>query len=134
MTDGNPKRKAARRTQSRASASIALGRIGEAARRRGTGRFTALLHHVTATLLRESYYALKKDAGSGVDEVTWKEYAVGLEERVQQLHESIQAGRYRAKPSKRIYIQKEDGRQRPIGIAALEDKIVQRAVVRILNC
>jgi group II intron reverse transcriptase/maturase len=91
------------------------------------------MHHITIDLLRDAYYALKRNAASGVDEVTWHEYGERLEERLPGLHERVQSGRYRAKPSKRIWIPKTDGRQRPIGIAALEDKIVQQAVVWILN-
>ena len=96
-------------------------------------RFTALLHHLTADLLRESFYSLKKKAAPGVDGVTWYEYEAGLEERLIDLHSRVHRGAYRALPSRRVYIQKEDGRQRPLGVAALEDKIVQQAVVTILN-
>jgi group II intron reverse transcriptase/maturase len=91
------------------------------------------MHHITVDLLADGYYALKRDAASGVDDVTWHEYGEQLEERLAGLHERVQSGRYRAKPSKRIWIPKADGRQRPIGIAALEDKIVQQVVVWILN-
>ena len=103
---------------------------------RGKGRqeqFTALLHHVTVNLLRDSFYALKKNAAPGVDGVTWQEYETGLDERLTDLHSRIHRGTYRAQPSKRAYIPKADGRQRPLGIAALEDKIVQQAVVTVLN-
>jgi group II intron reverse transcriptase/maturase len=96
-------------------------------------RFTALLHHVTADLLRESFQGLKKQAAPGVDGVRWKEYEVGLEDRLNDLHSRIHRGAYRAQPSRRIYIPKADGRKRPLGIAALEDKIVQQAVVTVLN-
>jgi group II intron reverse transcriptase/maturase len=133
MTNGNPEQEAAHRTQSRRGASTRLGRIREAAERDKNTRFTALMHHLTVDLLRESYLSLKRDATSGVDEMTWKEYANGLEERLETLHDQVQKGRYRAKPSKRIYIPKPDGRQRPIGITALEDKIVQGATVSILK-
>ena len=91
------------------------------------------MHHITEELLREAYDALKRDAASGVDDVTWHEYGEGLESRITDLHDRVQSGRYRAKPSKRVWIPKPDGRQRPIGIAALEDKIVQQAAVRVLN-
>ncbi len=91
------------------------------------------MHHITVDLLRDSFYALKRDAASGVDDVTWRQYGEDLEDHLPGLHERVQSGRYRAKPSKRIWIPKPDGRQRPIGIAALEDKIVQQAVVRVLN-
>jgi retron-type reverse transcriptase len=96
-------------------------------------RFTALLHHVTITLLRESFHALKRKAAAGVDGVRWTQYREGLEDRLIDLHSRIHRGAYRAQPSRRVYIPKGDGRQRPLGIAALEDKIVQQAVVTILN-
>ena len=96
-------------------------------------RFTALLHHLTVDLLRESYYALKRNAAPGVDGVSWQEYEHDLEERLTGLHQRVHRGTYRAQASRRVYIPKADGRQRPLGIAALEDKIVQQAVVRILN-
>lgn len=112
---------------------IGLDRIRIAAKRDKALRFTNLMHHITVDLLRDGYYALKRDAASGVDDVTWHGYGEQLEERLPGLHERVQSGRYRAKPSKRIWIPKADGRQRPIGIAALEDKIVQQVVVWILN-
>jgi group II intron reverse transcriptase/maturase len=96
-------------------------------------RFTALLHHVTVEHLRDSFYALKRNAVPGVDGVTWQQYEVDLETRLVDLHRRVHAGTYRAKPSKRAYIPKPDGRQRPLGIAALEDKVVQQAVVWVLN-
>jgi len=92
-----------------------------------------LLHHLTVDLLRDSYYALQREAAPGVDGVRWAEYEDGLEPRLKDLHERVHRGSYRAQASRRIYMQKPDGRQRPIGIAALEDKIVQQAVVTILN-
>jgi group II intron reverse transcriptase/maturase len=103
------------------------------ARKEKRAKFTALLHHVTVELLRESYYALKRGAASGVDGVTWQQYEVGLEERMVDLHDRVHTGTYRAQPSKRVYIPKPDGRVRPLGIATLEDKIVQQAVVKVLN-
>lgn len=133
MAKGNPQEPPATRTQSRGEASSGLERVRQAAKRDRTLRFTALLHHVTAALLRDSYRALKRDACAGVDEVTWREYGVNLEARLADLHDRVQRGRYRAKPSKRIYIPKADGRRRPIGIAALEDKIVQQAVSQVLG-
>jgi group II intron reverse transcriptase/maturase len=91
------------------------------------------MHHLTAELLREAYEALKRNAAAGVDDVTWQEYGEGLEGRITDLHDRVQSGRYRAKPSKRVWLPKPDGRQRPIGIAALEDKIVQQGTVWVLN-
>src|ERR1700752_367323 len=96
-------------------------------------RFTSLLHYVSVDLLRESFRALDGKAAPGVDGVTWEEYESGLEDRITDLHSRVHRGKYRAKPSRRVYIPKSDGRQRPIGIAAVEDKIVQQAVVAILN-
>jgi RNA-directed DNA polymerase len=110
-----------------------LDRIREAARRDDGLRFTSLLHHITIEVLREGFLALKRDAAPGVDDVTWRQYGKKLEERLPDLHERVQSGRYRAMPSKRVWIPKPDGRKRPIGIAVLEDKIVQQAVVMVLN-
>lgn len=104
-----------------------------AAQRDKEVRFTALLHHVTPELLRASYEDLNPKAAPGVDEVTWQEYGSDLETRLERLHEKIHRGTYRAQPSKRVWLAKADGRQRPIGIAALEDKIVQQAVRVILE-
>lgn len=110
-----------------------LERIREAAGRDETLRFTSLMHHVTVDLLREAYGALNRDAAPGEDSVTWQQYGEQLEDRLPDLHERVQSGKYRAQPSKRVWMPKPDGRQRPIGIAALEDKIVQQAVVWVLN-
>lgn len=110
-----------------------LDRIRRAARKDITLRFTSLMHHITVDLLRSSYRSLKRDAASGVDAVTWQKYGEQLEDSLLILHEHVQSGRYRAMPSKRIWISKPDGRKRPIGIATLEDKIVQHAVVQVLN-
>lgn len=110
-----------------------LDRIREAAARDRNLRFTSLMHHITKELLRDAYNALKRNAASGVDDVTWQEYGEGLENRITDLHDRVQSGRFRAKPSKRVWIPKPDGRQRPIGITALEDKIVQQAAVWVLN-
>jgi len=107
--------------------------VREAAHKDKKVRFTALLHQVTAPLLLNSYYELKKQAAPGVDGVTWQQYGTGLMERINDLHDRVQKGAYRAQPSKRAYIPKEDGRQRPLGIASLEDKIVQQALVTVLN-
>ena len=113
--------------------SSGLERVREAARRNSTERFTALLHHVTVDLLRQAYHNLNPKAAPGVDQVTWKEYGQGLEVRLVDLHARVHSGRYRANPSKRIYLPKPDGGQRPVGIAALEDKIVQQAVGWVLE-
>jgi RNA-directed DNA polymerase len=121
------------RTQSRISELSDLHGVRKAARKDKRTRFTALLHHVTVGLLRDSYFALKRDAAPGIDGVTWKEYETGLDEKLADLHNRIHRGTYRAQPSKRAYIPKADGRQRPLGIAALEDKVVQQAVVTVLN-
>jgi group II intron reverse transcriptase/maturase len=113
--------------------SQGLNGVRQAARGRKQERFTALLHHLNVGLLRDSFYALKRQASSGIDGVTWKEYETGLEDRLVGLYSRVHRGAYQARPSRRVYIPKADGRQRPLGIAALEDKIVQQAVVTILN-
>jgi RNA-directed DNA polymerase len=120
-------------TQGKERASQGLERVRKAAREHKEMKFTALLHHMTVDLLRESFYALKRKAAPGVDGVTWYEYETGLEERLVDLHSRVHRGAYRAQPSRRRYIEKPDGRQRPLGIAALEDKIAQAATVTILN-
>jgi RNA-directed DNA polymerase len=120
-------------TQSGERVSQGLRGVREAAKAKKQERFTALLHHVSVDLLRDSFYALKRQAAPGVDGVTWQEYEDGLEGRISDLHSRVHRGAYRAQPSRRVYIPKADGRQRPLGIAALEDKIVQQAVVTILN-
>ncbi len=132
-TKGNTRQTATPRTQRRTSVPIGLKRVREAARRDRRARFTALLHHVSVDLLRDSFYALKRDAAPGVDGQTWQQYEAGLEDRLMGLHEQVQRGTYRAQPSRRVYIPKPDGRKRPLGIAALEDKIVQQAVTTVLN-
>ena len=120
-------------TQSGARVSQGLAGVRKAARERKEMKFTALLHHLTVDLLRKSFYALKRKAAPGVDGTTWRAYETGLEDRLVDLHSRVHRGAYRAKPSRRVYIPKADGRQRPLGVAALEDKIVQQAVVTILN-
>jgi hypothetical protein len=120
-------------TQSGGAVSQGLHGVREAARKDKGLRFTALLHHVNEGLLRDSFYLLKKEAAPGVDQVTWRKYEQGLEGRIADLHGRVHRGAYRAQPSRRIYIPKSDGRERPLGIAALEDKIVQKAVVIVLN-
>ena len=121
------------RTQSRESGPSGLDRVRQAAKRDRKLRFTALLHHVTVDLLRSSYSSLRKQAAPGTDGVTWKEYGNDLEARLCDLHGRIHRGAYHARPSRRVWIPKADGRQRPLGIAALEDKIVQHAVGTVLN-
>jgi RNA-directed DNA polymerase len=121
------------RTPCRESGPNGLGRVREAAKKDGKIRFTALLHHVTVDLLRDSYHSLKKQAAPGVDGVTWEEYGPDLEAHLCDLQGRIHRGAYRAQPSRRVWIPKADGRQRPLGIAALEDKIVQHAVGTVLN-
>jgi RNA-directed DNA polymerase len=113
--------------------SSALGRVRRAAEKDKDVRFTALLHHVTVDRLRSAYEALSRDAAAGVDGVTWQDYGQDLEEKLRDLHARVQRGGYRASPSRRVYIPKADGRQRPLGVAALEDKLLQRAVVEVLN-
>jgi len=120
-------------TQSGERVSQGLAGVRKAARENKEMRFTALLHHLTIDLLRESFYSLKRKAAPGVDGVTWQEYETGVEDRLNDLHGRVHRGAYRALPSRRVYIKKEDGRQRPLGVAALEDKIVQYAVATILN-
>src|SRR6516162_3064999 len=121
------------RTQGRGSASSALDRVREAAKRDKGQRFTALLHHVDAGRLDAAFRALKKDAAPGVDAVTWEQYSEAREANLHALQERLHQGGYRASPSRRAYIPKADGRRRPLGIAVLEDKIVQRAVGEVLN-
>jgi group II intron reverse transcriptase/maturase len=120
-------------TQSGKGVSQGLADVRKAARENKEMKFTALLHHLTVDLLRESFYSLKRKAAPGVDGVTWQEYEDGLEDRLIDLHDRVHRGAYRAQPSRRVYIPKSDGRQRPLGVAALEDKTVQQAVVTILN-
>jgi RNA-directed DNA polymerase len=134
---GLPKGNAARQTRPGRSAgqgvSSELDRVRQLARRDKDVRFTALLHHVTVDRLREAYRAIRADAAPGVDGVTWRDYGVDLEANLRDLHARVQRGAYRAKPTRRAYIPKPDGRLRPLGVAALEDKILQRAVVEVLN-
>jgi len=113
--------------------SQGLDRVRQAARQRKKERFTALLHHVSVDLLREAYLSLKRRAAPGVDGMTWQGYEAALEGNLQEMHARVQRGAYRALPVKRRFIPKADGKQRPLGITALEDKIVQRAVVMVLS-
>ena len=120
-------------TQSGGGMSQGLARVRQAAKESKEMKFTALLHHVTVALLRECFYRMKREAAPGVDGVIWQEYETGLEDRLVDLHGRVHRGAFRALPSRRVYIPKADGRQRPLGVAALEDKLVQQAVAAILN-
>jgi RNA-directed DNA polymerase len=132
-TKGNTGQRSTRRTQIRESVSQALDRVRKAARQRKKEKFTALLHHVSVETLEVAFYALKRKAAPGVDGVTWQEYEADLERRLADLHARVHRGAYRPQPSRRTYIPKADGKQRPLAIAALEDKIVQGATVMVLN-
>ena len=131
-TEGNADQQSTRRTQSRVSVAQALERIRKVAREKKE-RFTALFHHISIELLEQSFFQLKEDAAPGVDRLTWTDYESDLGRKLDDLHERVQRGAYRPLPSRRVYIPKPDGRQRPLAVAALEDKIVQRAVVALLN-
>jgi len=122
-----------RQTPSWESVSPGLERVRESARTNPKLRFTSLLHHITPDLLRVAYFSLKRKAAPGIDGVTWDAYGEALESKLNELHGRIHRGAYRALPSRRRVIPKPDGRERPLGIASLEDKIVQRAVVEVLN-
>ena len=115
------------------SVSSDLDRVRQVARKDGDVRFTALLHHVTVERLEAAYRAIRPGAAPGVDGVMWGDYGQGLEENLRELHARVHRGAYRASPSRRVFIPKPDGRLRPLGVAALEDKIVQRALVEVLN-
>jgi RNA-directed DNA polymerase len=130
---GNGSESAAVRTPSRDTASIGLAAVRQAARRSKSVRFTALLHHITADLLKQSYLALVRDASPGIDGVTWQAYGENLDDKLKDLHERIHKGSYRSRPAKRSYIPKADGSKRPLSIWCLEDKIVQQAVVTVLE-
>jgi RNA-directed DNA polymerase len=132
-TKGNANQQSTRRAQDRVSVSQALERVRHAARHRKKERFTALFHHLNHELLRTAFFALRRDAAPGVDGLTWETYEQDLDRQIEDLHDRVHRGAYRALPSRRRYIPKPDGRQRPIAIAALEDKIVQRATVAVLN-
>ena len=132
-TKGNAGQQSTCRGQDRVSVSQALERVRQVARQRKKERFTALLHHVDPAMLRTAFYALKRDAAPGVDGTTWETYEQGLDQRIEDLHARVKCGAYRALPSRRRYIPKEDGSKRPLAVAALDDKIVQRAVSAVLN-
>ncbi len=134
LAKGNPSQPNASRTPSRSDAPSALERVRQAARRDKKMRFTALLHHIyRPETLRQAYLSLQRDAAPGVDGQTWRHYGEGLEANLLDLSERLKRGAYRAKPVRRAYIAKTDGRQRPLGVPTLEDKIVQRATVEVLN-
>jgi RNA-directed DNA polymerase len=132
-TKGNAGQQSTCRAQSRVSVSQALERIRKVARERKKKKFTALFHHLSTDLLEDAFFELEEGAAPGVDGLTWKDYEADLERNLEDLHDRVQRGAYRALPSRRVYIPKPDGRQRPLAVAALEDKIVQRAVVALLN-
>jgi len=132
-TKGNGGQQSTYRSQSRVRVTQALDRVRKAARLRKGEQFTALLHHVNVDTLRTAFYALQRKAAAGVDGVTWQDYEADLELRLEDLHGRVHRGAYRPQPSRRAYIPKADGKQRPLAIAALEDKIVQGATVLVLN-
>ena len=132
-TKGNAEQSGTLRTLNRESASHGLDRVRKAAREKKKEKFTALLHHITVESLEEAFRELRKDAAPGIDGVTWEDYESDLGRKLEDLHSRVHRGAYRAQPSRRVYIPKPDGRQRPLAIAALEDKIVQRATATVLN-
>ena len=132
-TKRNADQQSTLRTLGRARVSQALGRVRQATRQRKKEKLTALLHHVTIELLREAFFALKRDAAPGADGVTWEDYGADLEPKLADLHDRVHRGAYRAQPSRRRYIPKADGKQRPLAVAALEDKIIQKATAAVLN-
>src|SRR6266568_5521200 len=134
LTKGNLQQQNAFRTPSRTDAPSALERVRQAASKDKEVRFTALLHHIyNPETLRKAYFSLKKEAAPGVDGETWRHYGETLEHNLQDLSHRLKRGAYRAKPVRRAYINKSDGRKRPLGVPVLEDKIVQRAAVEVLN-
>jgi RNA-directed DNA polymerase len=134
LAKGNLPQQNASRTPSREDALSALERVRQAASKDKKLRFTALLHHIyNPETLRQAYFSLKKEAAPGIDGETWRHYGESLEDNLQDLSHRLKRGAYRAKPVRRVYIPKADGRQRPLGVTGLEDKIVQRASVEVLN-
>jgi group II intron reverse transcriptase/maturase len=134
VVEGTSNQDAMSRMQGRTDMPQALERVRQAATKDKGLRFTALLHHVySIDILREAFFALKRDAAPGVDGVTWRGYALGLEDNLQDLSARLKRGAYRARPGRRAYIPKADGKQRPLGVIALEDKLVQRATTQVLN-
>jgi RNA-directed DNA polymerase len=134
LTKGNTGSKTRSGLRAGMRVSHALDRVRQVAKRDQGAKFTVLLHHVTVESLEVAYRALRPKAAPGVDGETWEAYGQNLEKNLRDLHRRLHSGAYRAKPSRRVYIPKADGRQRPLGIASLEDKIAQRAVVEVLNC
>ncbi len=132
-TEGNAAEDRMRRALNRESVSQGLDRVRQAARQDRTERFTALLHHIDLDLLRTAFLALKRRAAPGVDGVTWRDYEADLEPRLRDLHDRVQRGAYRAQPARRSFIPKGDGTRRPLAISSVEDKIVQRSAVEVLN-
>jgi len=132
-TKGNARRQSTRRAQDRGSVSQALERIRQVAKQRKLEKFTSLLHHISPEILRTAFFATKRDAAPGADGMTWSAYEKDLDRRIEALNARIKEGAYRALPSRRVYIPKEDGSRRPLAVAALEDKIVQRATAMVLN-
>ena len=132
-TKGNADQQSTHRTQGRARVTQALERVRHAAKQRRKERFTALFHHLSVPMLRTAFYALKRRAAAGVDGVTWEDYEADLEPRLEDLRARVHTGAYRPQPSRRTYIPKADGRQRPLAVSALEDKIVQGATAMALN-
>ena len=132
-TKGNAGQQNARRAQDRESASNPLDRIRRVAGERKKEKFTSLFHHISVELLEEAFYELKKNAAPGADGLTWQEYETDLERNLEDLYARLHRGAYRALPSRRVYIPKPDGRERPLAVAALEDKVVQRAALAVLN-
>jgi RNA-directed DNA polymerase len=134
LAKGKPPRQNTNRALDRAVVQSALGRIRQAAVKDKKAKFTSLMHHIyNLSTLREAYYLLKRDAAPGVDGETWRQYGENLESNLTDLSGRLRRGAYRAKPVRRVFITKEDGRQRPLGVTTLEDKLVQRATVEVLN-
>ena len=132
-TKGNASQQSTLRAQDREGVSQALERVRQAAKQRRRERFTALFHHLNPAMLRTAFFALKRDAAAGVDGVRWQDYEADLDRRIEDLSDRVHRGAYRAQPSRRRYIPKPDGRLRPLAVAALEDKVVQRATTALLN-
>ncbi len=133
VTEGNVDQQSTSRTPSRTNVTQALDRIRRTAKERKKEKFTALLHHIGPELLEAEFFALKRNAAAGADGVTWRDYEQNLKANLEDLHARVHRGAYRPQPSRRVYIPKADGQRRPLAIAAIEDKIVQRAVATVLN-